>query len=107
MIARTWTARASQAGAEAYATFFSVTLLPELAAIEGHCGAFVLTRALEHDEVLITVTTLWKSMLAVARFAGTDPELAVVEPEALALLNSFDDRVHHHEVRIAQADREG
>jgi hypothetical protein len=37
---------------------------------------------------------------AVERFAGADRERAVVEPEARAMLASFDDRVEHREVVV-------
>ena len=35
------------------------------------------------------VNTFWKSMAAIEAFAGTDCELAVVAPEAAALLTGF------------------
>jgi heme-degrading monooxygenase HmoA len=106
MIARTWTARASLAGAEAYAEFFNVTLTPELATIEGHRGSMVLRHPMGDDDVLITVVTFWESMAAIGRFAGATPELAVVEPEARSVLVSFDERVRHHEVVVARFGRE-
>jgi hypothetical protein len=44
------------------------------------------------------VITFWESMGAIRRFAGEDPERAVVEPEARAVLAEFDDVVLHYEV---------
>jgi len=41
---------------------------------------------------------LWESLDAIARFAGADPEVAVVPPEARSLLASYDDRAVHWEV---------
>jgi len=74
--------------------FFEGTLVPDLRAIPGHVGAIVTTRD-DH----IAVTTFWDSMDAIRRFA--DPiEVAVVEPEARALLDSFDERVLHAEVAV-------
>jgi len=35
---------------------------------------------------------------ASSKFAGPDPERAVVEPEARAVLREFDERVSHYEV---------
>ena len=100
MIARSWSARASHAGASAYEVFFRAQLLPALARIAGHRGALVMTRAIGPDEVSITVVTFWETMDAVTRFAGEAPERAVVEPEARALLTSFDEEDAHHVVRI-------
>ena len=101
MIARSWTARADEAGADAYAKFFTTTLTPALDAIEGHRGAVVLRHG-SGDDVHITVLTFWESMAAIGRFAGNTPELAVVEPEARAVLRSFEDRVRHDEVVVAR-----
>jgi hypothetical protein len=40
-------------------------------------------------------------MEAIGRFAGDQPERAVVEPEARALLSSFADEVVHWTVRVS------
>ena len=57
----------------------------------------MLRRELEHGVELV-VLTLWESMEAVRRFAGAEPNQAVVEPAARAVLASFDDYVTHFEV---------
>ena len=44
------------------------------------------------------VMTLWDSMDAVRRFAGAQPDKAVIEPEARAVLTSCDESVTHFEV---------
>jgi hypothetical protein len=44
------------------------------------------------------VLTLWDSMEAIRRFAGPEPNKAVIEPEARAALASFDEYVTHFEV---------
>jgi heme-degrading monooxygenase HmoA len=99
MIVRHWTARATVEGGRAYVEFFREVLTPALAHIDGHAGALVLDRPLE-DGVEITVLTFWESMEAVARFAGDEPERAVVEPEARAVLRELDATVDHLTVRI-------
>jgi len=99
MIARAWTARATPDGAEQYFRFFVEVLVPQLESIEGHRGAQVLAGS-DGEEVVITVITFWESMIAVTRFAGAHPELAVVEPEARAVLRQFDREVRHLAVRI-------
>lgn len=98
-VARTWTARATPDGARAYVAFFRDTLAPQLARIAGHRGALVLERPAD-GHVEITVHTLWESMVAIERFAGASYADAVVEPEARAVLISFDEHVEHREIAL-------
>jgi heme-degrading monooxygenase HmoA len=65
--------------------------------IHGHRGARVLRRD-DGGQVEFLVMTFWDSMDAVRRFAGEDPERAVVEPEARAVLAEYDELVRHYEV---------
>ena len=57
----------------------------------------MLRRAVD-GAIELVVLTLWESMEAVRKFAGKEPEQAVVEPEARAVLTSFDDSVTHFEI---------
>ena len=98
-ITRTWSARATPAGAHAYVAFFRETLAPQLGQIDGHRGALVLQRS-AGSLVEITVHTFWESMVAIERFAGATYDRAVVEPEARAVLASFDDHVEHRDVAL-------
>jgi heme-degrading monooxygenase HmoA len=52
----------------------------------------------ERGRVEFLVMTFWDSMESVRRFAGPDPERAIVEPEARAVLAEYDDFVRHYEV---------
>jgi len=56
------------------------------------------------EEIEFLVLTLWESMDAIRGFAGDQPELAVVEPEARAALVRFESMVAHYEV-LAAPDR--
>jgi hypothetical protein len=96
-VARSWRAVATPEGARAYAAFFQNQLVPELHLIAGHLGAYVMTRP-DGDRVEITVITFWTSLEAIRRFAGDTLDRAVVEPEARAVLLSFDDTVEHRSV---------
>lgn len=96
-ILRTWRARAVAGKAGQYVQHATSKVFPALAAIEGYRGAYLLRRHTDGD-VEIMVLTLWDSMDAVRRFAGAAPEKAVVDPEARALLTSFDDSVTHFEI---------
>jgi heme-degrading monooxygenase HmoA len=100
MIARMWSGTARPEHADAYVIHLQQKTLPQLASIPGHHGAYILRRvqAGGTDLVEFTVITLWESLDAIARFAGADPEVAVVPPEAQALLASYDDRAVHWEV---------
>jgi heme-degrading monooxygenase HmoA len=96
-VARSWSARATPDGAAAYLAYFRDVLAPSLARLAGYLGASILQR--EHgDLVELTVVTRWRSLDAIRGFAGHDHERAVVEPEARALLTSFDDRVEHRTI---------
>src|SRR4051812_36840585 len=65
--------------------------------IAGHRGAYLLRRETE-GRVDFLAVTLWESMDSVRQFAGPNPALAVVEPDALAVLADYDDFVRHYEV---------
>ena len=94
MIARLWRGRANNAtDADAYQLHVTMRVLPALRAMTGHRGARVLRQG---EEFL--VITFWESMEAIRRFAGSDAERAVVEPEARAVLSQCDERVSHYEV---------
>lgn len=97
MIARSWSARATPAGAQAYVHYVRDTLAPELASLPGYLGVSI-HQGIRDDVVDLLVITRWASLAAIRGFAGDDPERAVVEPEARAVLLSFDDRVEHRTI---------
>ncbi|AQZ61381.1 Antibiotic biosynthesis monooxygenase domain protein [[Actinomadura] parvosata subsp. kistnae] len=100
MIARIWHATATPDGADAYQRHFTGAVLPELRDTGGHRGAYVLRRtAGRHVE--LQVITLWESFEAIKAFAGDDLDVAVVEPDARAVLLSYDTTVTHHDVLTA------
>jgi hypothetical protein len=99
MIVRTWSARATKDGSNAYRAYFERTLLPELRQLPGFSSAYLLAR---DDDGLVELTahTIWDSLDAICAFAGDDITTAVVEPEAFALLEHSDATVVHREVII-------
>ena len=97
MIVRSWRGRASLAKRDAYPAHFAHGVLSALRGIEGFLGASLL-REIEGDTVEFLVLTRWTSLAAIRAFAGEDLGRAVVEPEAVAALTSFDPRVRHYEV---------
>ena len=102
MIARSWTACATQDGARGYVRYFRETLAPALAQLPGYLRAEIL-EGKRGDLVELMVVTRWASIDAIRGFAGEDFERAVVEPEARALLASFDDRVQHRTIVLEAA----
>lgn len=99
-ILRRWSARSTEALLPTYLEHFSKTVLPELRRVQGYLGANVSLRRLE-SEVEIVVETTWRSLESIRAFAGSDVEAAVVADQAAALLTSFDRRVRHSEIAIA------
>lgn len=97
MIARLWRGRATPELAHLYVRHVTERVFPSLGSIPGHRGAWLLRRETD-GRVEFLVLTLWDSMEAVARFAGDDPNLAVVEPPARAVLAEFDEMVAHYEL---------
>ena len=96
MIARSWQAVATPAGADRYGEHFRTSVLAELRTTAGFLRAYLM-RSPDGGEVRIHVLTLWESMDAIAGFAGATPDSAVVEPEARAALLRFDETVRHYE----------
>jgi heme-degrading monooxygenase HmoA len=100
MIVRMWRGQAKAENADAYERFVTTKVFAALPAIAGHRGAYLLRRAIG-DEVEFIAVTLWESLAAIRGFAGENIERAVVEPEARAILSSFDDFVRHFELAHA------
>jgi heme-degrading monooxygenase HmoA len=102
---RTWSAIAGAEGAGNYSRYFTGTLLPQLRKLPGFEGAYLLRRDLDGDgTVELTAHTFWQSPAAIRAFAGDDIAVAIVEPEAAAMLLDFD-RIATH--RSVAADARG
>jgi mannose-6-phosphate isomerase-like protein (cupin superfamily) len=102
MIARRWTALAEGSEqADAYVSHFERAVRPHLESTDGFLGATV-ERVEADGGIEIVVVTRWESMVAIRAFAGEDIDLAVVEPEARAVLTRVDSRVRHIELADGQ-----
>jgi hypothetical protein len=98
-IVRTWSATAGAAGAADYIRYFDVTLLPQLRELAGFAGACLLRRDTGEDgTVELTAHTFWESRAAMRAVTGDDITVAVVEPEARAMLRDFDRTAAHRSV---------
>jgi heme-degrading monooxygenase HmoA len=99
MIARAWQGQATVQNAEAYRRHFADSVRPALDRVPGHRGALLLRREMEGDSrAEFLVITMWDSMDAVRAFAGPDPDRAIIEPAARAILAQFDASVRHYDV---------
>jgi len=97
MIGRLWHGWTTREHADAYERLLVTKILPGIHRVDGYQGAYLLRRSVPEGVEFVTLT-LFESMEAVRAFAGADHEVAVVPPEARALLSRFDDRSAHFDV---------
>lgn len=81
--------------ADAYLEHLSQTVFPALSRIPGHEGGEVLARETEAG-IEFLVLTRWESLDSIRAFAGDEPDRAVVEAQARAVLSEFDNTVSHY-----------
>jgi heme-degrading monooxygenase HmoA len=97
MISRLWRGLAHANQAQNYVKHLRTETLPELRKIPGFVDASILSRAVAGG-VEFLVETRWESLDAIAKFAGADPEVAVVPTKAAAMMIEHDPRARHFEV---------
>jgi heme-degrading monooxygenase HmoA len=105
MVVRSWRCYAPASNTEACPKHLLETVQPTPEALVGFRGVYLRTRR-EADEVEFLVLTLWDSMDAIHKFAGVEPNRAVVEPEAQAGLLRFDAEAEHYQA-LASPDMGG
>ena len=96
-VLRLWKGRSTVERGSEYVRHATKKVFPALRAIDGHRGAYLLRRMVD-GAIEFVVLTLWDSMATVRRFAGAEPDKAVVEAEARAILSSFDVSITHYEI---------
>ena len=99
MIERVWRGWIARDKAQAYSDFLQHHFLPSAHSIAGYRGARVLRREVG-DEIEFMTITHFESLDAIRTFAGDDPEIAHVAPEARALLSRWEERVSHYQLAI-------
>ena len=105
MICRVWHGWTSVANADPYERLLREEIFRGIAkkGIAGYRGIELLRRA--DGEKVEFVTLMWfESIQAVRAFAGADFEKAVVPLAARALLQRYDARSAHYEVRVPGAE---
>jgi Antibiotic biosynthesis monooxygenase len=105
MIARLWRGSAADAAnADAYVRHFTGTVTAELKDLAGHRGAWLLRREVDGRSEFIAFT-LWESRQSIEAFTGPDISKSVVEPEARAVLQEFDNVASHYDVAFESYTR--
>jgi hypothetical protein len=100
MIGRIWHGWTTTENADAYESLLRHEILLGIQdrQIAGFRGIQLLRRGLETEVEFVTM--MWfDSIEAIRVFAGEDYEVAVVPPQARALLSRFDERSQHYEIR--------
>lgn len=100
MICRVWHGWTTPANADPYEQLLRSEIFAGIAArnIAGFRGIDLLRRSVS-DSVEFTTIMWFDSLDAVREFAGIDYEVAVVPPRAQALLQRYDARSAHYDVR--------
>ena len=96
-MARVWRGATRAGDAEAYLEYLHRTGHAEYRRVVGHRHTITLRRV-EGDRAEFVLITLWDSLEAIRRFAGTDADRAVFYPEDDRYLVEREDRVSHFEV---------
>jgi hypothetical protein len=102
MIARWWRGWTKPENADSYEALLRAEILPGIHRIAGYGGAYLLRTDRDGESEFATLT-LWDSWESVRAFGGDDWEAAVVPPAARALLERFDERSAHYEIRATPA----
>ena len=105
MIVRVWNGWTTLDDAERYEEHLRNAVLPELEGLTGFRGGSVLRRR-DGDLFSFQVQTRWESLECIHAFAGDDVEIAVVPPDAQAVLARFDDKVQHFEEVLSSSGGE-
>ena len=101
MIARIWKGWTLPEKADAYEALLRTEIFPgiERRRIAGFEGIELYRRTIGTQTEFVTL--MWfDSLQAVRDFAGEDYETAVVPPAARALLQRFDERSAHYDIRV-------
>ena len=99
MISRQWRALAHPNRAQDYVKHLRSETFPALQKIPGFVNASILSRPLGAGIEFVIVTS-WDSMDAIAKFAGSDSEAAVLPAKAAAMMIEYDRRARHFEVIV-------
>ncbi|MCX8159586.1 MAG: antibiotic biosynthesis monooxygenase [Candidatus Saccharicenans sp.] len=100
MISRIWHSWTTKKNADIYEKLLRNEIFVEIKNrnIKGFIDIQLLRRDIRDEVEFITIMR-FASIEAVQEFAGKDYEAGVVPPKARAILNRFDERSQHYEIR--------
>ena len=97
MISRQWRGTSKSADADRYVSHLREETFPQLRAIRGFVDASILRRRVP-EGVEFRIVTTWESTEAIRRFAGENPERAVVPEKVREMMVAYDSTVDHYEL---------
>jgi heme-degrading monooxygenase HmoA len=97
MIARVWKGWTKTENADAYEKLLREVVYPELKTIEGYIGGYILRHDNKEESEFVTIN-LFESIESVKKFAGSDYDIPVFEPEARRLLSRVEPIARHYDV---------
>jgi heme-degrading monooxygenase HmoA len=97
VISRQWRGLAHEHQAQNYVKHLRTETFPALRKLPGFVDASILSRGINRG-VEFLVLTRWDSLASIARFAGADPEAAVVPAAVAAMMIEYDRRATHFDV---------
>lgn len=100
MIARVWHGEATADKADAFLDYMNATGVPDLQALPGNRGVYVLRRV-KGNRVHFLFVSLWESRSAIEQFAGEDIEKASYYPRDGDFLVELEPKVRHYEVLVS------
>ncbi|MGA2972452.1 MAG: antibiotic biosynthesis monooxygenase [Candidatus Bathyarchaeia archaeon] len=99
MIARIWHGITPESKSDEYHDYLMKTGVKDVGSKEGNLGVYVLRRV--HDKrAEFLFVSLWESVDAIRKFAGSDIERAVYYPEDKEFLLELEPNVTHYEVLV-------
>jgi antibiotic biosynthesis monooxygenase (ABM) superfamily enzyme len=102
VICRLWHGWTRPENADAYEAYLREQLYPRVEReVDGYRGHHVLRRD-DGDEVEFVTMTWFDSLDTVRGFAGDDYETAVITETAEVLLNRYESKAAHYELRSAK-----
>jgi heme-degrading monooxygenase HmoA len=97
VISRQWRGIAKRSEADRYISHLRAETFPQLGAIPGFVSASILRRDVA-EGIEFRIVTTWESIEAICRFAGENPERAVVPEKVQQMMVTYDRTVDHYEV---------
>jgi heme-degrading monooxygenase HmoA len=97
MISRHWIGVVKKDKEKDYLAHLDKTVMPNLLKTEGVINTYYLKREIKTGVEFLIVTE-WDTIDSIKKFAGNDYEKALVDPYAMSLMVTFDEKVRHYTI---------